>query len=109
MAERIRQLLGTAAVPKSIRRLAVIPADAEIDLLTFRRAGPGGVRPYWMASRVRPGDLRRGRRSSAGLHPMIARRLQMWRLKNFEIRPLPSPGEVHLFDCVARDTRRTDG
>ena len=38
-----------------------------------------------------------------GLHPMIARRLQMWRLKNFEISPLPAPGELHLFDCVARD------
>ena len=37
------------------------------------------------------------------LHPMIARRVQMWRLENFEIRPLPTTGEVHLFDCVGRD------
>ena len=36
-----------------------------------------------------------------GLHPMIARRLQMWRLENFEISPLPATGDVHLFDCVA--------
>ena len=34
---------------------------------------------------------------------MIARRLQMWRLKNFEISPLRAPGELHLFDCVARE------
>ena len=102
MAERTRQILGAAAVPKSIRRLAVIPADAEIDLLTFRRAGPGGVRPYWMASESDPETFAEDVKFR-GLHPMVARRLQMWRLKNFEIRPLPSPGEVHLFDCVARD------
>ena len=35
-----------------------------------------------------------------GLHPMIARRLQMWRLANFEIRRLPAAGDVYLFDCV---------
>ena len=103
MAERTRQILGAAEVPKSIRRLAVIPADAEIDLLTFRRAGPGGVRPYWMASESDPETFAEDVKFR-GLHPMVARRLQMWRLKNFEIRPLPSPGEVHLFDCVARDT-----
>ena len=35
---------------------------------------------------------------------MIARRLQMWRLSNFEITRLPSAGgDVHLFDCVGRE------
>ncbi len=37
-----------------------------------------------------------------GLHPMIARRLQMWRLSNFRITRLPSSGDVHVFDCVGR-------
>ena len=42
-----------------------------------------------------------------GLHPMIARRLQMWRLSNFEIARLPTAGraggDVHLFDATGRD------
>ena len=33
---------------------------------------------------------------------MIARRLQMWRLSNFEITRLPSPADVYLLRCVAR-------
>ena len=37
-----------------------------------------------------------------GLHPMIARRLQMWRLSNFEITRLGSPDGVYVFDCIAR-------
>ena len=38
-----------------------------------------------------------------GLHPMIARRLQLWRLANFTIDPLRSPEGCYLFHCVARD------
>ncbi len=100
---RLREALSAAGVPRAIRRVALIPADAEIDLLTFRRAGPGGVRPYWMASEPDPETFAEDIKFR-GLHPMVARRLQMWRLKNFEITPRPAPGELHLFDCVARDT-----
>ena len=38
-----------------------------------------------------------------GMHPMIARRLHMWRLRNFEIRRLPALPDVFLFECVARN------
>jgi acetyl-CoA carboxylase carboxyltransferase component len=34
---------------------------------------------------------------------MIARRLQLWRLANFEITRLSTTGDVNLFDCVGRD------
>ena len=37
-----------------------------------------------------------------GLHPMIARRLRLWRLESFELTRLPSAPDVYLFDCVAR-------
>ena len=102
-AARLRKLLAAAALPGSIRRVAVIPSGADVDLLTFRRADVDGARPYWMASEPDPETFAEDIKFR-GLHPMIARRLQMWRLKNFEIRPLRAPGEVHLFDCVARDT-----
>ena len=103
MAAHLRELLAAAAMPGSIRRVAVIPSGADVDLLTFRRADGDGARPYWMASEPDPETFAEDVKFR-DLHPMIARRLQMWRLKNFEIRPLRAPAEVHLFDCVARDT-----
>jgi len=40
--------------------------------------------------------------SVRGLHPMMAKRLQLWRLSNFEIERLPSVEDVYLFHGVAR-------
>ena len=77
--------------------------------LTFRRADDDGVRPYWMSAEPdedsSADDPARFEEDVKfrGLHPMIARRLQMWRLANFEISRLPAAGEVHLFDCVGRE------
>ena len=98
---RLRELLAEAGLPGSVRRVAVIPAGSDLDLVTFRRAGDKGVRPYWMASEPDPETFAEDVKFR-GLHPMIARRLQMWRLSNFEIQQIPTPGEAHLFDCVAR-------
>ena len=39
--------------------------------------------------------------AARGLHPMIAERLQMWRLVNFDVTRLASAPEVTLLDCVA--------
>jgi acetyl-CoA carboxylase carboxyltransferase component len=36
---------------------------------------------------------------------MIARRLRLWRLDNFDIARLPSAEDVYVFDCVARQNR----
>lgn len=38
-----------------------------------------------------------------GLHPMITRRLNLWRLENFDVTRLPSADDIHVFDCVAVD------
>ncbi len=103
--------LASVPLAGTVRRVALIASHAgsqHMDLLTFRRAGDEGVRPYWMSSE--PEEELAAADASIfeedvkfrGLHPMIARRLQMWRLSNFEIRRLPSAGEVHLFDCLAR-------
>jgi acetyl/propionyl-CoA carboxylase alpha subunit/acetyl-CoA carboxylase carboxyltransferase component len=40
------------------------------------------------------------------LHPMLAKRLEMWRFANFELTRLPSPEDVYLFDGVAKDNQR---
>ncbi|HET7339804.1 MAG TPA: carboxyl transferase domain-containing protein, partial [Candidatus Dormibacteraeota bacterium] len=43
-----------------------------------------------------------------GLHPMMAERLQMWRLKNFRTEPLPSVEDVYVFRGVAYDNPKDE-
>ncbi len=38
-----------------------------------------------------------------GLHPMVGRRLDLWRLRDFTITRLDSPSDVLLYRCVAPD------
>ncbi|MGB8022485.1 MAG: carboxyl transferase domain-containing protein [Candidatus Nanopelagicales bacterium] len=40
------------------------------------------------------------------LHPMLAKRLELWRLANFDLSRLPSPEDVYLFHGVARENPR---
>jgi acetyl/propionyl-CoA carboxylase alpha subunit/acetyl-CoA carboxylase carboxyltransferase component len=39
------------------------------------------------------------------LHPMLARRLEIWRLANFELERRPAPEDMHLFHGVARGNK----
>jgi acetyl/propionyl-CoA carboxylase alpha subunit/acetyl-CoA carboxylase carboxyltransferase component len=97
-ARTIRAVIEAAALPEVVGRVAVAAVsrgpggdgDSEVPIhqFTFRR-GAGGFAE----------DL-----VLRGLHPMIARRLHLWRLAaNFRIRRLPSDEDVYLFDCVAHD------
>ncbi|MDQ3544139.1 MAG: fused acetyl/propionyl-CoA carboxylase subunit alpha/methylmalonyl-CoA decarboxylase subunit alpha, partial [Actinomycetota bacterium] len=110
LSVRVRERLDAVELPGSIRRVAVIASHPDpavsVQQLTFRRAGDEGVQPYWMSA----DDASAGRTDRfaedikfRGLHPMIARRLQMWRLSNFDIARLPSIDDVYAFDCVARN------
>ncbi|HUF97806.1 MAG TPA: carboxyl transferase domain-containing protein [Ilumatobacter sp.] len=111
LADRLAVTLGQLELPAVLRRLSFMAGHigSRSNLVTFRRVGADGIRPYWMSEA--PENTQVELHASAfeedvkfrGLHPMIARRLQMWRLANFDIRPLPADGEVHLFNCVARD------
>ena len=106
----VRLRLDAVELPGSIRRVAVIASHprptSPPQQLTFRRAGRRG-----RAAVLDAGRRRRRPRADRftedvkfrGLHPMIARRLQMWRLSNFDIARLPSIDDVYAFDCVARD------
>jgi acetyl/propionyl-CoA carboxylase alpha subunit/acetyl-CoA carboxylase carboxyltransferase component len=40
------------------------------------------------------------------LHPMLGKRLDLWRLSNFDLTRLPSPEDVYVFDGVAKDNPR---
>ncbi len=88
VAIRLAGELADAGLPQSVQRVAVAIADpiAGTDrTFTFRRKDGALVEE----SVVR------------GLHPMIARRLRLWRLENFALERLASVEDTYLFRCTA--------
>nr|WP_300142477.1 carboxyl transferase domain-containing protein [Propionicimonas sp.] len=79
-----------------LRRMVVAACSpaGEVDYVTFR---PDAAGRLVEDERVH------------GVHPMVFRRLNLWRLREFDATRLPAPRGVLLFDCVARtnpDDRR---
>ncbi|MGI8878951.1 MAG: carboxyl transferase domain-containing protein [Jatrophihabitans sp.] len=73
-----------------VRRLAVAVCpggDRPVSYLTFRPAGDGLVED----------------RLVRDLHPMVARRLDLWRLRDFDVTRVEAPEDVLLYHCVAKD------
>lgn len=83
-------------LPGGVRRITVAACapDGETDYVTFRSDASGALSED---PRVR------------GVHPMVFRRLNLWRLREFDATRIPAPRGVLLFDCVAKsnpDDRR---
>ena len=38
-----------------------------------------------------------------GVHPMVGRRLNLWRLREFDVTRIEAPEDVLLYECVARE------
>jgi acetyl/propionyl-CoA carboxylase alpha subunit/acetyl-CoA carboxylase carboxyltransferase component len=97
-AELLAQL-ALRRFPRSVRRIVVAIAVARgargmgsMQHFTFRSDGVGFVED----------------RVVRGLHPMMAKRLQLWRLANFEIERIRSAEDVHLFRAIARSNPRDE-
>ena len=89
-AAELGAALNGAHLPPSVRRVTVAMGGrtaANVHHFTFRPAERG-----FEEERV-----------TRDLHPMIARRLHLWRLANFELARLPAVEDVHLFHCAARE------
>ena len=93
LAARLHAALAEVPTPPALHRIVVAVAEpgrgrgmAAVDLFTFR-PGPSGL--------VEDEVLR-------GLHPMMGHRLQLWRLREFELERLASPEDIYLFRGVAR-------
>ncbi|MCA9705001.1 MAG: carbamoyl-phosphate synthase subunit L, partial [Myxococcales bacterium] len=87
---QLHALLDAGDWPRPVRRVVVAIAGGpheRMEYYTYRRT----------AGRLQEEKVYRG------LHPMMSRRLQLWRLKNFEMERLPSDDDVYLFRVVARD------
>ena len=95
-SERLQVLLSGLPVARDVRRVCVAVCsggDRPVGYYVFRPAadGPDGN------NTVVEDDLTRG------VHPMVGRRLNLWRLRNFHVTRVEAPEDVLLYDCVARE------
>jgi acetyl/propionyl-CoA carboxylase alpha subunit/acetyl-CoA carboxylase carboxyltransferase component len=93
----LQRRLDALGLIERVRRFAVATCPGSgrpVGYYTYRPAkdsslpGPGGASVE--------DDLVRG------VHPMVGRRLSLWRLRNFSITRLDAPEDVLLYHCVAR-------
>ncbi len=88
MTREIAALLDQAGFPRPLRRaVAVIAGQGRLQHFTFRPSPQG----YQEEKLYR------------GLHPMVAKRLHLWRFQNFQLERLPSAEDVYLFHAVANE------
>ncbi len=89
--EQLAQLVGALPFSSDVRRVAVAVCPGEdrpVSYFTYRPVPGGGVVED---------DLVRG------VHPMVGRRLDLWRLRNFHVTRIEAPEDVLLYECVARE------
>jgi acetyl/propionyl-CoA carboxylase alpha subunit/acetyl-CoA carboxylase carboxyltransferase component len=90
VSSTLRQILAAIPFAMKVRRTAVAVSPGggrPVSYFTFR-PGPDGVFED---------DLVRG------VHPMVGRRLNLWRLRDFRITRLDGPEDVLLYHCIAPD------
>ena len=92
MSAELGARLAALPLAHDVRRVCVAVCsgggDSKVGYFVFRPAADGSVVED---------DLTRG------VHPMVGRRLDLWRLRNFDITRVDAPGDVLLYDCVARE------
>ncbi len=86
--DKLERLLGEIDLPSNLARIVFI---GPVDVFTFSR-GPDG-------------ELAEDPTFS-GLHPMVADRMDIWRLANFALERLPSAHDVYLFRATAHENAR---
>jgi acetyl-CoA carboxylase carboxyltransferase component len=95
----LQSMLNQVAFPRPIRRIVVAVAGAS-----------QGMRMSSMQHfTYRPGENGfEEEQFYRGLHPMMGKRLHLWRLSNFTIERLPSVEDVYLLHAVARDNPKDE-
>jgi acetyl/propionyl-CoA carboxylase alpha subunit/acetyl-CoA carboxylase carboxyltransferase component len=103
---RLRAALISSGVADQVRRIVVgvtggDAADPPVEYFTFRRRIAAGTGEFAEDTLVR------------GVHPLVGRRLHLWRLQNFHVNRVIGPAagraagsvpaDVLLYHCVAKD------
>jgi len=97
--QRVRALLNQVGFPRRIQRIVVAVASQG------RGYGMGAMHHWTYVPRENAYDEEQPYR---GLHPMMGKRLHLWRLNNFKTERLPSAEDVYLFHAVARDNPKDE-
>jgi acetyl/propionyl-CoA carboxylase alpha subunit/acetyl-CoA carboxylase carboxyltransferase component len=86
----LRERLGATAFAHEVRRVAVAVCTPgrPVGYFTMRPSEDGGLVED---------DLVRG------VHPMVGRRLDLWRLRDFDITRVDAPDDVLLYHAIAKD------
>ena len=93
IAAEVTDLAGGTAFGRPLRRLDVTVSNA---------SGPSRARSQHVTLDGGPDGSFVENPLFRNLHPMLAERLELWRLSNFELERRPSPEDVYVFDGVAR-------
>jgi acetyl-CoA carboxylase carboxyltransferase component/biotin carboxyl carrier protein len=93
-AGEVAALLARLPLPEGLHRVAV------------SIAGPAGMR-HFTFRRTAGGELAEDH-ISRGIHPLVALRLELWRLQGFHLERLESPEAVYLFHGAARENPRDE-
>jgi acetyl-CoA carboxylase carboxyltransferase component len=97
--QEIHSVLSQADFPRSIRRIVVEVAGSN------HAQGADGMQHFT----YRPsGTAYDEEKLYRGLHPMMAKRLHLWRLSNFNLQRLPSVEDVYLLHVIARDNPKDE-
>ena len=93
----IHAMLNSVTFPHRIRRIVVVVTGPGQPI------GIGGVQHFTYRPSV---DGYAEEKLYRGLHPMMGKRMHLWRMSNFDIQRLPSVEDVYLFHAVARQNPR---
>jgi len=96
--QELRSVINQAGFPRAIRRIVATAAGA----------GHGhGVNGMHFTYRPN-GTTYEEEKFYRGIHPMMGKRLHLWRLENFKIERLPSVEDVYLIHAIARDNPKDE-
>ena len=90
-SEELARVVGALPFAHDVRRVAVAVCPGRgrpVSYFTYRPVAGAGVAED---------DLVRG------VHPMVGRRLDLWRLREFHVTRVDAPEDVLLYECVARE------
>ena len=88
-SDELARIVGALPFAHDVRRVAVAVCPGEgrpVNYFTFRPLADDGTVED---------DLVRG------VHPMVGRRLDLWRLRDFDVTRIEAPEDVLLYECVA--------
>lgn len=97
LTRELASLLNRTSFARPVHRIVAVLSGAP-------DAGSSEVRPRTFT--FRPEEGGEGFREdtlSRGIHPMLGKRLGLWRLTNFDLQRLPSVEDVYIFRGTARE------